>query len=144
MFRMQKKHFPFHLSQRSKISATLIAAALLLAVVIPAAAVTFGEPDGEGHPHVGLMVFDVDGSPAWRCTGTLLSPTVMLTAGHCTFGTSGGRVWFESDVESGIPATGIRGAAAPASSSPKSTPTPITTTARSTCMTPALLFSLSP
>jgi hypothetical protein len=30
----------------------------------------------------------------------------MLTAGHCTFGTSGGRVWFEPDVESGIPDNG--------------------------------------
>lgn len=30
----------------------------------------------------------------------------MLTAGHCTYGTDGGRVWFESDVESGIPANG--------------------------------------
>lgn len=97
---------PLQLSRRSKVSATLIAAALLLAVVIPAAAVTFGVPDGEDHPYVGLMVFDVDGHPAWRCSGTLLSPTVMLTAGHCTFGTSGGRVWFESDVESGIPENG--------------------------------------
>ena len=96
----------FNLSRRSRLSAVLIAAAMLLAVVIPAAAVQFGELDGEDHPHVGLMVFDVDGSPAWRCTGTLLSPTVMLTAGHCTFGTSGGRVWFESDVESGIPGNG--------------------------------------
>jgi V8-like Glu-specific endopeptidase len=48
----------------------------------------------------------VNGSPAWRCSGTLLSPTVMLTAGHCTFGTSGGRVWFEADVEAGIPGNG--------------------------------------
>jgi hypothetical protein len=96
----------FNLSRRSRLSAVLIAAAMLLAVVIPAAAVQFGELDGEDHPQVGLMVFDVDGSPAWRCTGTLLSPTVMLTAGHCTFGTSGGRVWFESDVESGIPGNG--------------------------------------
>jgi len=97
---------PLHLKRRSKLSAFLIAAALLLAVVIPAAAVTFGELDGEDHPYVGLMVFDVGGSPAWRCSGTLLSPTVMLTAGHCTFGTSGGRVWFESDVQSGIPENG--------------------------------------
>src|SRR3990172_13314718 len=96
----------FMLSRQSKISAMLIATALLLAVVIPAAAVTFGQPDGDGHPHVGLMVFDEDGRPAWRCTGTLISPTVMLTAGHCTFGTSGGRVWFESDVQSGIPENG--------------------------------------
>ncbi len=99
--------FRNHLSRRSKLSAMLIAAALLLAVVIPAAAVQFGQPDGEGHPHVGLMVFDDrPGHPAWRCTGTLLSPTVMLTAGHCTDGAVAGRVWFESDVESGIPGNG--------------------------------------
>ena len=97
---------PLHMQRRSKISAILIATMLLLSVVIPAAAVQFGEPDGNGHPHVGLMVFDVDGSPAWRCTGTLLTPTVMLTAGHCTFGTSGGRVWFEADVDAGIPENG--------------------------------------
>jgi secreted trypsin-like serine protease len=96
----------FFLRGRSKLSAVLIAFALLLATVIPAAAVTFGELDGEDHPYVGLLVFDVDGSPSHRCSGTLLSSTVMLTAGHCTFGTSGGRVWFESDVEAGIPGNG--------------------------------------
>jgi hypothetical protein len=69
-------------------------------------AVQFGELDGDDHPHVGLLVFDVDGSPAWRCSGTLLSPTVMLTAGHCTFGTSGGRVWFDADVGAGRPGNG--------------------------------------
>ena len=40
-----------HLGKRSKASATLIAFILLLTVVIPAAAVQFGEPDGDGHPH---------------------------------------------------------------------------------------------
>jgi len=59
-------------------------------------AVTNGELDGDGHPHVGLLIFDEEGEPAWRCSGTLISPTVMITAGHCTFGASGGRVWFES------------------------------------------------
>lgn len=83
-----------------------LAAALLLATVIPAAAINFGEPDGEGHPHVGLLVFDEGGTPSHRCTGTLLSSTVMLTAGHCTYGTSGGRVWFEADVGAGYPANG--------------------------------------
>ena len=134
----------FMLSRRSKISAMLIATALLLAVVIPAAAVTFGEPDGDGHPHVGLMVFDVDGAPAWRCSGTLLSPTVMLTAGHCTFGTSGGRVWFEADVESGIPGNGYPFGGVPASSSKPSTPTPTTMMARSIYMTSVSLSSRSP
>lgn len=71
-----------------------------------AQAVTWGELDGEDHPYVGLLVFDVDGQPAWRCTGTLLSPTVMVTAGHCTFGASGGRVWFESNVQAGWPGNG--------------------------------------
>lgn len=79
--------------------AVAIALIAALLIVIPVAAVQFGEPDGDAHPHVGLLVFDVDGTPAWRCSGTLLSPTVMLTAGHCTFGTSGGRVWFDADLE---------------------------------------------
>lgn len=78
----------------------------LCADVPRAAAVTWGSPDGQGHPYVGLLVFDVGGRPAWRCSGTLLSPTVMVTAGHCTFGTSGGRVWFDSDVGAGRPGNG--------------------------------------
>lgn len=94
-------------SQKSvRVFALFIAALTLLAVVLPVGAVNFGQPDGNAHPHVGLLVFDVGGAPSHRCSGTLLSPTVMLTAGHCTFGTSGGRVWFEPDVESGIPGNG--------------------------------------
>ena len=48
-------------------------------------AITDGELDGNGHPYVGLMVAQgADGNPLWRCSGTLMSPTVFLTAGHCT------------------------------------------------------------
>ncbi|SDP66978.1 S1 family peptidase [Desulforhopalus singaporensis] len=64
------------------------------------------ELDGDGHPMVVLLVMDVGGSPAYRCTGTLLSPRVLLTAGHCTYNEPGAeftgmRVFTESDVENG-------------------------------------------
>jgi secreted trypsin-like serine protease len=91
---------------RKRLTIVTITLLFLLGSVLPVAAVQFGEPDGTGHPHVGLLVFDVGGTPAWRCSGTLLSSTVMLTAGHCTFGTSGGRVWFEPDVGAGRPENG--------------------------------------
>lgn len=66
-----------------------------------------GELDGEGHPYVGLMVAqDGDGNPLWRCSGTLISPTVFLTAGHCTYGADHVEIWFDADVESGIPDNG--------------------------------------
>jgi secreted trypsin-like serine protease len=81
-----------------RLIAIVMALTLIAVSIVPASAAQFGEPDGDDHPHVGLLVFDVGGVPAWRCSGTLLSPTVMLTAGHCTYGTDGGRVWFEPDI----------------------------------------------
>jgi hypothetical protein len=38
--------------------------------------------------------------PAWRCSGTLLTPTVFLVAGHCTDGAVRARVWLAEDVQS--------------------------------------------
>ena len=63
-------------------------------------AIKYGTPDGNGHPYVGLVVFDdVDGNPLWRCSGTLLSPRVFLTAGHCTEAPAArATIWFESNV----------------------------------------------
>lgn len=76
--------------------------------VSPAVAVTDGTPDGNGHPYVGLMVAQTaSGRPLWRCSGTLISPTVFLTAGHCTESPAAHvEIWFAADVESGIPQNG--------------------------------------
>jgi hypothetical protein len=49
-----------------------------------AQAITFGEPDGNAHPYVGTLLFVQNGVGYYSCTGTLISQTVMLTAGHCT------------------------------------------------------------
>lgn len=70
--------------------------------------ITYGALDGDGHPMVGLMIAqDASGNPLWRCSGTLLSPTVFLTAGHCTeLPAAHVEIWFDGDVESGIPANG--------------------------------------
>jgi hypothetical protein len=79
---------------------------LVFSIVGAVAAITDGELDGEGHPHVGLMVAKIDGVPVWRCSGTLLSPTVFLTAGHCTDGATSVEIWFDTDVQSGRPDNG--------------------------------------
>ena len=79
--------------------AVFIALALLAVTVGIAGAITNGEPDGDAHPYVGLLVFGwetPDGFiPGWRCSGALIAPDVVLTAGHCTDGTTGARVWFD-------------------------------------------------
>jgi hypothetical protein len=89
-----------------KLSALLIPLTLLLVMSIPASAITDGELDGEDHPWVVLLLMDVGGEPTYRCSATLLSPTVVLTAGHCTSNYpdepyTGMRVFTESDVDGG-------------------------------------------
>ncbi len=82
----------------------LITILLLMAVVLPASAITDGELDGEGHPHVGLMVAQTaEGGLLWRCSGTLISPTVFITAGHCTEEPAAHvELWFDNDLHDEI------------------------------------------
>jgi secreted trypsin-like serine protease len=89
----------------------ILAVSLLTTSIIaaaPAHAVTDGSLDGDRHPYVGLMVAQDDtGKPLWRCSGTLLSSRLFLTAGHCTEAPAAHvEIWFDADVESGIPANG--------------------------------------
>src|SRR3954452_7372988 len=84
---------------RRLISST--AAALLIAAA-PAGAITYGVPDGTGHPEVGALLAQQaypDGTWA-ECTGTLISATVFLTAAHCDQGVSRVAVTFDSNYNS--------------------------------------------
>jgi Trypsin len=100
-----------------KLAVLLAALAAAVAVAVtPAGAVLYGTPDGANHPYVGVArFFDADGKYLWRCSGTLISSTVFLTAGHCVFGTSSAEIWFTetapstAEVLSGNYAHGITG-----------------------------------
>ena len=61
-------------------------------------AITNGAPDGNGHPEVGaLLAQQAYSDGTWEeCTGTLISPTVFLTAAHCDEGVSRVAVTFDS------------------------------------------------
>lgn len=99
-----------------RILALLVAGiAAVGAGMAPAHAITGNfVPDFE-HDYVGLVVFyGPDGAPSHRCSGSLLTDTVFLTAGHCvtlddegTVATSA-RVYFEQDVDAveGYPLSG--------------------------------------
>lgn len=66
----------------------LVILGLTATTMAPASAITGGEPDGNRHPNVGLILFYTEDG-RFRCSATLVSPTVLLTAAHCTDGTLG-------------------------------------------------------
>ena len=80
-------------------TAFLIALLTVVLSTVPAHTITTGGvPDAGEHPMVGQLVFYVpDALPSpygpeqpggwFSCSGTLLSGTVVVTAGHCTFAT---------------------------------------------------------
>jgi hypothetical protein len=74
-----------------------------LITVAPAGAIVGGVPDGDGHPNVGALVATFPDGDFPACSGTLISPTVFLTAGHCiaftqSIGATGYAVTFDSNV----------------------------------------------
>ncbi|MGH3079283.1 MAG: trypsin-like serine protease [Gaiellaceae bacterium] len=64
-----------------RLLAPVLAAVVLFGVfATPGAAITGGQPDGNGHPYVGVLL-----APGLTfCSGTLISDETILTAGHCT------------------------------------------------------------
>src|SRR4051794_22820771 len=91
---------------RRRLLVLLMLSGVLLGGVLmgsPATAITNGTYDGARHPAVGGLVSPTQYSDGtWiYCSGTLISPTVFLTAAHC--GTEGERVavTFDSDYEAG-------------------------------------------
>jgi V8-like Glu-specific endopeptidase len=81
----------------------LAAAAATLVVAAPAAAITNGTPDGNRHPNVGGLVAATQYSDGtWTyCSGTLISPTVFLTAAHCGEESERVRVTFDTAYQAG-------------------------------------------
>jgi hypothetical protein len=63
-----------------------ILCALTIAVALSAGvgAITYGTPDGNAHPNVGLLIARIGNAYYAICSGTLVAPDVFLTAAHCT------------------------------------------------------------
>ncbi|WP_114424569.1 S1 family peptidase [Nocardioides houyundeii] len=75
-------------------AAAVAVGGLLLSPMLPASAIVGGAPDAGEHPFVGQVFFYVpdavdsrfDDPGGWfNCTGTLIDPDTVVTAGHCTY-----------------------------------------------------------
>jgi secreted trypsin-like serine protease len=77
---------------------------LMLVSVLPlsALAITNGNVDADNdYPMVGMVAFyDSNYTYMHRCTGTLIAENVVLTAGHCTDGTSTAYAYFDMEAPS--------------------------------------------
>ena len=78
-----------------------VAYAVAIATVTPVSATKWSAPDGNGHPDVVILIFIQNGEGHYSCTGTLLTPHVVLTAGHCTEGAGQANdfTWVRNDAD---------------------------------------------
>lgn len=72
---------------------------LALVIAIPVQAITFGQPDGDGHPNVGMLWAELPSGLYGVCSGTLVPAAkgvkydVFLTAAHCLAWAPEGTIW---------------------------------------------------
>jgi V8-like Glu-specific endopeptidase len=81
-----------------RIAAAGVAVLGTLVLASAAGAITYGVPDGNGHPEVGaLLAQHAFSDGTWEeCSGTLIAPRVFLTAAHCDEGVNRVAVTFDS------------------------------------------------
>jgi len=95
------------LGRKLALLASLIAVLALSAS--PAGAITGNYSDDNVHTYVALIAFyDKDDVFTHRCSGSLITPSVFLTAGHCTDASTGAthaRLWFQQDAGVGFDGT---------------------------------------
>jgi secreted trypsin-like serine protease len=93
-----------------RIVTVAVVVVVMVAVLAPHAGAVIGNYQRDfTNTGVGLLVtYDDAGEFAGRCSGTLLTPTVFLTAGHCTVDKAAARVYFEQDAGANYdPETGV-------------------------------------
>ena len=90
-------------------SFVLLAVVLAFIGVPSAGAITGNSEQDFVHPYVGLVAFyDAAGNRLFRCSGSMISPSALLTAGHCADPSSGAvsaKVWLDQ-AASGYPSSG--------------------------------------
>ncbi len=84
-----------------RLAVCVVSAVGVLALAAGAGAITYGVPDGNGHPEVGaLLAQQAFSDGTWEeCSGTLIAPKVFLTAAHCDEGVSRVAVTFDSSYD---------------------------------------------
>lgn len=80
--------------------------AMVSGTALAASAITGGQSDGDAHPNVAIIAY-YDANGRQRCTATLVSPTVLVTAAHCADGALGATAVSFSSVIAQSPADSL-------------------------------------